>query len=530
MTGTGALVRLILRRDRVLLPIWVVIVGLLPVTYVSSFQGLFPTLADRQEYAHVSMTNAGFVALYGRLSGASLGELSAWRAGFIPVVIALLSILTLIRHTRTDEEAGRTELLGAAVIGRHASLAAALIVTGAADVLIGLIVSATMAGQGQPAAGSLAFGAEFAISGWAFAGVAAICAQLTSGARAARGIAVASLLVAWLLRLAGDVSAIGDGAVGWLAWVTPIGWVQHIFPYGGNHWYPVVLTVLFAVITGAAGVVLLGRRDVGAGLLPDRLGPSSAAPRLRSPVALAWRLHRGLLAGWAAGFAALGLIFGGVSQSVAQLSGDSHNLTEIFSRLGGRSALINSYFAGCAGILGIIAAGYAIQATLRMRDEETTGHAEVLLTDAVGRRRWAAGHLLFALLGPAVVLVVAGLLEAVTYGLISHDPHKAAAVLGSVLAQLPAVWVMAAIAVALVGLRPRLSAVSWGALAMSLLILLAGTTLQAGQYVLDVSPFTHIPHLPGGAARPLPFIVLLVIALALIATGLTALRRRDIPA
>jgi ABC-2 type transport system permease protein len=251
---------------------------------------------------------------------------------------------------------------------------------------------------------------------------------------------------------------------------------------------------------------------------------------LRSPLALAWRLHRGLLVSWTAGFAALGLIFGGVSQSITQLGGDSSNLTEIFSRLGGKSALINSYFAGIAGILGIIAAGYAIQATLRMREEEATGHAEVLLTDAVGRRRWAAGHLLFALLGPAVVLLVAGLLEAVTYGLINHDMGKVGAVLGSVLAQLPAVWVMAAIAVALVGLLPRFSAVSWGALGVSLLILLVGTTLQASQYVLDISPFTHIPHLPGGVAHPLPFIVLLAVALALTATGLTALRRRDIPA
>ncbi len=530
MTGAARLIRLILRRDRVLLPIWVVIVGILPVTYVTSFKGLFPTLADRREYADVSMSNAGFVALYGRLSGASLGELSAWRAGFIPVVVALLSILTLIRHTRTDEEAGRTELLGAAVIGRHAQLAAALIVTATADVLIGLIVYATMTGQGQPAAGSLAFGAEFAMAGWAFAGVAAICAQLTSGARAARGIAIGALLLAWVLRLAGDVSAIGDGAVGWLSWITPIGWVQHIFPYGGDHWYPVLLTVLFALVTGATGVLLLGRRDLGAGLLPDRLGPPVAAPGLRSPLALAWRLHRGLLAGWTAGFAALGLVFGGVSQSVTQISGDSSNLTEIFSRLGGRSALINSYFAGIAGILGIIAAGYAIQATLRMREEETTGHAEALLTDAVGRRRWAAGHLLFALVGPAVVLLVAGLLEAVTYGLINQDLGKVGAVLGSVLAQLPAVWVMAAIAVALVGRWPRLSAMSWGALGVSLLILLVGTTLQASQYVLDISPFTHIPHLPGDAARPLPFIVLLAVALALTATGLAALRRRDIPA
>lgn len=530
MTGAGRLVRLILRRDRVLLPIWVVILGILPVTYLSSFEGLLPTLADRQEYAEVSMTNAGFVALYGRLSGSSLGELSAWRAGFIPVVIALITILTVIRHTRTDEEAGRTELLGAAVIGRHAQLGAALLVTAAANVLIGLIVFATMAAKGQPAAGSLAFGAEFAFTGLAFAGVAAITAQLTSGARGARGFAILALGVAWALRLAGDTSAIGDGAVGWLSWVSPIGWAQHVFPYGGDHWYPIILLLVFALVAAGVGFVQLGRRDLGAGLLPDRLGPATAAPGLCSPLALAWRLHRGPLIAWTAAFAALGLLFGAVASSVTELTGDNRSLNDIFARLGGASALINSYLASTAGILGLIAAGYAIQATLRMREEETSGRAEALLTDAVGRRRWAAGHLLFALLGPAVVLLAAGVLEAVTYGVINDDMGKAGAVVGSVAAQLPAVWVMAAIAVLLFGLLPRLSMVAWGALAVSLLILLVGTTLQASQWILDVSPFTHIPHLPGGRPTALPFVVLLAVAATLGAAGLAALRRRDIPA
>ena len=119
LTGTGKLIRLILRRDRVLLPLWVVLLGIIPVGYISSFNGLFPTAADRQHYADISVHNAGFVALYGQLSGSSIGELVAWRAGFIPVVIALFSLLTVIRHTRADEEAGRTELLGAAAIGRR---------------------------------------------------------------------------------------------------------------------------------------------------------------------------------------------------------------------------------------------------------------------------------------------------------------------------------------------------------------------------------------------------------------------------
>lgn len=45
----------------------------------------------------------------------------AQRTGMIGVIVTgLVSILLVIRHTRAEEQAGRRELLGAAVVGRHA--------------------------------------------------------------------------------------------------------------------------------------------------------------------------------------------------------------------------------------------------------------------------------------------------------------------------------------------------------------------------------------------------------------------------
>jgi len=531
MTGTGKLIRLILRRDRFLLPLWVVLLGVLPAGYVGSFEALFPTAAERADYADVSRHNAGFVALYGPLHGDSIAELVTWRAGFLPVMIGLFALLTVIRHTRTDEEQGRTELVGAAAVGRHAPLAAALLTTGAAGLVLGVITTVATIGAGLPAAGSLWFGVEFALSAWVFAAVAAVTAQLTASARGARGLAIIVLGVAYVLRLAGDISALGSGALSWLTWLSPVGWVQHIFPYGENAAWPALLAVLFTAATTTVGVVLLGRRDFGAGVLPARLGPATAAAGLRSPVALAWRLHRGLLAGWVVGFAALGVIFGGVGDSVVDLADGNSGLSDIFARMGGSDALLDAYFAAIAGMVGIIAAGYAVQATLRLREEETTGHAEALLSTPVSRLGWAGSHLAFSLLGPAVVLAVEGLAAGLVYGLIAGDVGgQLPAILGGTLAQLPAVWVLAATAVLLTGLLPRFAAVAWGALAACLLLLLLGSTLRLNQWVLDVSPFTHVPHLPGGDLAWLPLAALTGIAAVLTAAGLAALRRRDIPA
>ncbi|MGH4025624.1 MAG: ABC transporter permease [Pseudonocardiaceae bacterium] len=531
LTGTGNLVRLILRRDRALMPLWVLFLGIIPISYIASINELFPTAAGRQHYADISANNAGFVALYGRLSGSSLGELVAWRAGFIPVMIGLISILTVIRHTRTEEETGRRELLGSTVVGRHAGLAAALVATFGATLVLGAVLALGMISQGLPVAGSVAFGVEFAAAGWVFAAVGGVAAQLTSGAGSARGIAITVLGMAFVLRVVGDISGLTAGALSWLSWLSPIGWVQRISPYGDIHWWPAALTVCCTGVLALAAVAVSALRDVGEGLLPARLGPASGAPGLRSALALAWRLHRGLLAGWMAGFAALGVVLGYLAAGVGDLVRDSRQMTAIVARLGGADSLIDNYLAGTLGLFGLIAGGYAIQATLRLRGEETIGRAEPVLSTAVSRLRWVAGHLVFALLGPAAALATAGLAMGLTHGLNTGDVGgQLPRVLAAAMVQLPAVWVLAAVTVAVFGLLPRFSAVSWGALVICLLLSLVGTALQFDQWILDISPFTHLPRLPGGEISAASLEWLLAVAVALAVAGLTGFRRRDVPA
>ncbi|PZG08434.1 ABC transporter permease, partial [Nonomuraea aridisoli] len=180
LTGTAVLARLVLRRDRVLLPVWVVLPSLAPPAFVTAFTTAYPTEQDRREYAETSLHNTAFTVVYGALDGHDLGQLVTWRAGFVPVVIALVALLTVIRHTRAEEEAGRGELVGAAVVGRHAGLAAALTVTCAAALTAGLVSALALVASGLPVGGSLAFGLGLAASGWAFAAVGAVVAQLTT--------------------------------------------------------------------------------------------------------------------------------------------------------------------------------------------------------------------------------------------------------------------------------------------------------------------------------------------------------------
>ncbi|MFA1544964.1 ABC transporter permease [Actinomadura chokoriensis] len=529
LTGTGGLIRLILRRDRVLLPAWVSWVGVVPLGFVGATESLYPEAADQLHYARTTGTNPTFLALYGPMHGTGLGSIIAQRSGFIPVVVGLISVLTVVRHTRTEEEAGRRELLGATVTGRGAGLAAALVVTMGANLVLAALLTAGLAGQGLPVAGSLAFGLQMAAGGCVFAAVAGVTAQLSEGAGTARGTAIAALGAAFAIRMAADVGGAGNG-LSWLGWLSPFGWGNRLRAYGGEHWWTLALVAaLVAVLVAAAGV-LSARRDVGSGVLPPRLGPADAPARLSGAFGLAWRLQSRPLYGWLAGFAALGVVYGAVAGGVLDMVKDDPDLAEIFTRLGGRTAITDAYFASVMGMLGLIASAYAVSATLRLRTEEAGQRAEPLLATATGRLRWASGHLLFALLGPVAVLTVAGLAAGVAHGLDAGDlGREVPRVLGAALAQLPAVWLVAALALALFGLVPGLTAGgSWAAVGVCALITLFGAALGLDQWALDISPFSHIPKLPGQPFTLTPVLWLVAITAALSAAGLVGFRRRDL--
>jgi hypothetical protein len=165
-------------------------------------------------------------------------------------------------HTRQAEEFGRAEMLGAGVIGRYASLAAAVLVALAANVVLAVLLGLGMVVAGQPAAGSLVAGSSIALVGVAFTGVAALTSQLASTTRGATGLAGAGLGVSFMLAALGNMLGSVDSAAlrvtsAWPAWLSPIGWGQQMRPFADNLWWPsaLALTVMallfwFAVALG----------------------------------------------------------------------------------------------------------------------------------------------------------------------------------------------------------------------------------------------------------------------------------------
>jgi ABC-2 type transport system permease protein len=522
LTGTVALSRFILRRDRVRILIWMVSLVTLAALTTVGIEGLFPTQAALDQTAAATAHNAAMIAFNGAPQGLNtVGGQVAFQFGAMGMVlVALMSIFMLGRLTRGEEEAGRLEVVRSLPVGLHANTLAATLTVAAMNLIVGGLTAAVLIAQGLPAAGSVTFGVSLILVGLFFGGVALLVAQVTESTRVVYGAAGAVLGTAYLLRAIGDI---GDGTVSWLS---PIGVAQKARPFADERWWPLLLLVAVTVLLVVAATALAVRRDLGAGLVAARPGPPSAAPWLGHPLGLAFRLQRGSLLGWGAGVLVIGIAYGWIGPTIDTFIGQNKAIADMFSAGGG--SLTDSYFAASFRLMALIATGFAIGSAMRVRNEETSMRADLVLATPVSRWRFAASHLALACAGSVALLAVAGLATGLTYGLAGGGMHDVPRLFVAALVYAPAMWIMVGLVIALDGLVPRLVGVTWAILVACVLEGFLGAVLGLPRWLSDLSPFERVPQLPAASLTLLPLVVMSAVAAGLTLIGLIGLRRRDI--
>ncbi|RKN39554.1 ABC transporter permease [Streptomyces hoynatensis] len=527
LAGTGTLLRFSLRRDRVRLPVWIAALYLTTVSTVSGFSGQYGTAEDRAELADTLSGPAGLAMSgpehyldggydYGAMTGHQL-------IGFMGVAVGLMSVLTVVRHSRTEEETGRAELLRASVVGRHAHLAAALAVAALANLALGLLLAGTLAGLGMAGvtgAGSLLYGATSLGIGLSFAAIAAVTVQITPFSRGASGLALTAVGTAYALRAVGDV---GPDA---LSWLSPIGWAQRCYVYVDDRWWPLGLHLLLVLGCCAAALALSARRDVGAGLRPPRPGRPAASTALSRPAGFAFRLQRGVLAGFAAGALLFSLMYGSILGEAEDLLQDNEELRRLVEELGGD--LVESFASVAMSVLAILVACHVVMATLRPRAEESAGRAEPVLATGLSRTRWLGSHLAVALAGGTALMLLAGFGFGASGAASADDGALLWKLPLSSLAYAPALWVTAGVAVALYGWFPRATAAAWVVPAYAFFTVYLGELIALPDWLSDLSPVGHVPQVPAADLAWTPLLVMTALAAALIWLGLAGFRRRDL--
>lgn len=525
LTGTVRLVRLVLRRDRVRLPAWLVgLVGLMAVS-AQSIHSLYGTDEAARAYVATVGHNPALVIFSGPgygfdrpTSGAVLvNETMLWLA----LAAGLMSVFLVNRHTRAEEESERADLIRSAVVGRHAPVVAALAVTAGANLGVAVGVAMVTLAFGFPVAGTLALAAAIGLVGMAFGAATAVAAQVVGSGRAAVGLGSGLLALAFVVRGIGDVQAPA------LSWLTPFGWGIGVRAYAGERWWTLAGLVAFIGVGTAGALALSARRDLGRGLLPERPGPARAGAVTVHPLGLAWRLQRGAVAGWAVGVFLAGLVYGSVADDVEAMMADNPQLADYLEQIAG-SSLAQAYLATAVRMMGLVVGGFAVASALHNRSEEAAGYAEMLLAAPVSRWRWGVAHMVVTLGASTALVALGGLGTGLAYAQTSGDAGQLVTMTLAALASAPAVLVMAGIATLLFGWVPHATPAAWAAFALFAVVQLFATVLRLPHWVTLVSPFGHVPSVPAGQWRVLPLAVLGLLAGALLGAGLAGFRRRDL--
>ena len=525
VVGTTRLWRLALRRDRVRIPVWAGSTAALIALSAVSVADLYTTAEQRRSYARLSQDNAAMIVQAGPgyglddpTNGAILmNEVGVWSF----VLVAVLAIMMTTRHTRLEEETARAELIRSAPVGRHAPVAAGLLAVLAAQVAVAMVAVLALVATGYAATGAVAFGAAMVWVGMAFSAITLVAAQVASTSRACTGLALAVLGVAFVLRAVGDVSA------PWLSWLSPIHWGQGMRAYADERWVVLLVPVVFSGVMLWVATRLNDRRDFGAGLLAQRPGRAEATPHLSSPLALAVRLLRGAVFGWAAGIVSLGFFYGVVADQAEQMVEDNPDMADFLTGLAGGS-ISDAFLATGLLVVGLLAAGFVVAAVLRMRTEESSGRVDPLRATPVSRARWAAGHLTVSLAAMVLLMSAGGLAEGVGAAVAMGDAARIGQLIAAGLAMAPAPAVLGGVAFLLCSAAPRWTLLAWAAMVASAAMGLLAGVLDAPMWVRDLSPFQHVPAMPAADFQLLPVMLLTCVAAALSIVGFVALGRRDL--
>lgn len=534
LAGTLRLMRLVLRRDRVKLSVWLVVLIGFTAMMPPALEETYGDEASRQTY-YTTISSSTVGRMFGGIADdASMGSIVMVESfAFLAVLVAIMNVLLVVRHTRQNEEAGSMELLQSARVGRYAPLSAVLLVALVVNLLLGAAMAALYSmSDTLPDEGNVLFGLAQAGVGMSFAAFAAVGVQLFTNTRITTVFLSLGVAVMFFARAFGDgLAKTVDGTLqsAWPSWLSPIGWGQQIYPYTRQDTW--VLWLFVAAIVGSIAIAytLILYRDVGQGLFADRLGKARASALLRLPEGLTWRLQYMTLFGWAIVIAILGAVYGGMAPAVEDLIKDNEALRQYVEAVGGSEQLVEGFMASMIALMAMTVLAYVAQSLGRLQAEETSGRLENILATATDRLRWASGHALFVLLGAMVLLVVSGLAMSIVLQIVTDSSWSTSEYVLASLGYAPALAACWALVLVVYAWLPRLTvAAGWLVFALVFSWYQFAALLKFPDWLNDVSPFSHIPLVPVEDVAMKPLLILGAVTLSGVLIAAVRLRQRDI--
>ena len=502
MNVTAVLLRFRLRRDRVLLPVWVLVMAFSVLFVAAALASTYNTQALRVDVVRLASLDPTLLALRGDPDGASAGAFFVMEIGaYLGMLVGFMNTFLAVRHTRAEEQDGRAELVLAARASRGSMTISTIALAVIANVGVGVFGALAAMATGYDGYGSMVLGWSLATTGLAFFGIGLLFAQIFSTSRAANGWGTAAIGLAWVLAAAGNaagkVSADGLHVTpGAAIWFTPIGWGLRTLPFTQNLWWPGLLSLALCAVLIVVAWMLQAVRDTGAGLVASRLGRVTASWALGGPIGLALRLQRGSIIGWGVGAVLGAAAIGGLGKTLNDSISSNPDLSKAIEEMGTGHGTVFEVFVGVMiALIGLVVAGAAVQTAMRLRQEEAASTAEIVLASAISRLRWFVSYVVVGLVASAIILVLAGLVAGGELANI-HGSLFGQTLLLSI-AQLPAVAVYMGVTALVFAALPRLTiAVGWTVFGIGLVLGEFGSLLNLPRWVREIAPTAHTPVPP----------------------------------
>ncbi|MFV0528456.1 MAG: ABC transporter permease [Lachnospiraceae bacterium] len=519
------------RKDWLKMLLWIVLLGGMFSVMAASFQGMYGT-ADKVAVMMQTMQSPSMIALFGNFyEGITYGTIHAYVSEmtiFMAVFIVIMNISFAVYGTRAEEENGIVELICSHAVGKSAVLLSAMcqIVLLNAAIAILCFVGMTCSGmKGAVLSGNVLYAVQFFAIGLFFGMLTMVIAQLVNSARSASILSYTLFAVFYTIRMLADMQ---DPAY---VWLSPIGWLEKTSPYVENRWLAVWLLLGGSLVLCMAALLLHGRRDCNAGLLPIRSGRRSAGRWLSGCYGLLLRTQRVSIISWLCGMFVLGATYGSIFNSVGDLVESNPTMAQFIGEAGLDAAgtqIMNEFLFFLTvfyAIAAVIAAGMLLQ---RAKKDEESKYFEQLLDKPLTRHRLLGSYVVTAYVLGTAVLLLSLLGTWLGAAAVMQEPMEIRDYMDIFLAFLPAVYVMTGLAVCLVGALPKLLSLLWLYLSYTFVVLLFENLLSLPEAAVKLSPFGWISKAPADTIQWESWCILMVLTALLTALGMVRFARRDL--
>ena len=517
-----------LKRDWKKIIIWVIGLAAFSGGFVPAFeeigkgQGLIGMYETMQNPAMISMVGPTPIdnALDYTIGAMYSNEMLLF-CGLFAMVIAVLHV---VGHTRKEEDLGLSEIVRSFKVGRQANSLAVIIETIIINALLAIFIGALMAlfkVDSISVEGSFLFGASVGMAGIIGALIGLFFAQIMATSAGATGASLATIGLLYISRAGSDISNIK------LSMFNPMGWTYLTYPFVKNDWLPLLFAIIFCIVMLIISFILEGKRDMGAGYLPEFEGRAYAKKSLLSVSGLLLKINKGIIIAWLITFVLMGAAYGSIYGDMQSFLESNDLMKHMFSQTGysieeSFSATILMVMSGLVAILPIVVIN-------KLFTEETRMRLSQVFSTKVSRTKLYFTTILISLIVGIVGLLLAAIGLGGTALSVMSDQSSMTLIdfISASLNFIPAILFFIGIAALALGYLPKAGKIIYAYLAYSFMLSYFGNILNLPEWFSKTTIFNWIPQLPVDNFELVTFIIITIISIILIIIGYLGYKNRD---